>query len=391
MKRIKIRLENSEPLCLRSNRADDTIMTQDYIPGNTLLGALAARYLREKPNDDAFHDHFTRDKIYFTNLYPAGQIAVDSDIVPEPYPGTAQVCKRWEFEHPVRDTLFDWGAYAESVALDKEQALLLEQQQWCPHCCTNKERMRPLSGFYQSGHEKPEINIKKGLHTHTGINRYTQTVSEGILFNYEAIEEKYCFEGIIIIKDNFPENAIQPFLNWLDKLDVHVGSRKTSGMGQSSIFVLELPELTIADFQKRLIRFDADYKNYRVKYLETAAADNSHYFSIDLLSAAIKLDDFLNYIVGFDNLPEEAGLVQTELIYERVTPVEIRGWNACVNLPRQIEIGIEKGSTALFKSRMEQEALINVLYKLENEGIGIRKAEGFGRIAVSHAFHYQNR
>ena len=57
-------------------------------------------------------------------------------------------------------------------------------------------------------------------------------------------------------------------------------------------------------------------------------------------------------------------------------------------MPRANEIAIDTGSVFLFASSRElDDALIQKLLRLEEEGIGRRKKEGFGRIRISDPFH----
>ncbi len=54
------------------------------------------------------------------------------------------------------------------------------------------------------------------------------------------------------------------------------------------------------------------------------------------------------------------------------------------------EYAIEAGSTFLFAcSRELDDTLMQALYSLEEEGIGRRRSEGFGRICISDPFHLE--
>ncbi len=55
--------------------------------------------------------------------------------------------------------------------------------------------------------------------------------------------------------------------------------------------------------------------------------------------------------------------------------------------PRTNEIAIDAGSVFLFGSTLSKKDLEEALFGLEREGIGQRRAEGFGRVCVSDPFH----
>ncbi len=58
--------------------------------------------------------------------------------------------------------------------------------------------------------------------------------------------------------------------------------------------------------------------------------------------------------------------------------------------PRTNEYAIDTGSVFLFAFKGESkqiDPLKQALFRLEEEGIGQRKAEGFGRVCISDPFH----
>lgn len=388
MKKYKVTVKNTEPVCVRSDRSDDYIATLEYIPGTTLLGALAGRYLMEKDKDEMFFDFFTRSNIIFPVLYPVAHAEKPANgVMPEVLPLTAKTCKRFggfkETEpesHGIYDSLFDFSIFKETGNVE-----ILTIKNECPEC---KEKMIPVSGFYSLSCSYPThrlCEIEKILTTHTGINRQTGTVAESILYTMETIDRPYSFKGIMYI-DN---DLCSAFLPWAANGKIHIGAKKTAGQGTCSLEIEELPVLSFSAFKHRLTQFDREYREYRSQLLESQdkGENNSFYFSIDLVSEAIRIDPFLNYISGFKGLDEEENLPGTILVFEKTRPFELLGWNTTLGLPRQIETGIEKGSTVLYKSTAPGEELFEKLYALETNGIGIRKAEGFGQIIISNQFH----
>ena len=68
----------------------------------------------------------------------------------------------------------------------------------------------------------------------------------------------------------------------------------------------------------------------------------------------------------------------------------LRGWNAAHGLPRQDEWMVTRGAAYVYHFEGEQhqrEALFSRLHALTNDGIGLRRNEGFGVVTVSDEFH----
>jgi CRISPR-associated protein Csx10 len=70
--------------------------------------------------------------------------------------------------------------------------------------------------------------------------------------------------------------------------------------------------------------------------------------------------------------------------------VAVPGWNSAINLPKPDTWALKRGSVMLFRvgARVDEQALMRRLEQIENEGLGERRAEGFGRVLVCDPFHY---
>ena len=68
----------------------------------------------------------------------------------------------------------------------------------------------------------------------------------------------------------------------------------------------------------------------------------------------------------------------------------LRGWNAAHGLPRQDEWMVARGAVYVYCFRgtsKERSALIEQLKTLSEEGVGVRRNEGFGAVFVCDNFH----
>ena len=72
--------------------------------------------------------------------------------------------------------------------------------------------------------------------------------------------------------------------------------------------------------------------------------------------------------------------------------IALHGWNAAQGLPKPDTIALARGSVLLFQcDKNLQPEVFSRLAQIESKGIGERRSEGFGRIAVCYPVHYQFR
>lgn len=131
-------------------------------------------------------------------------------------------------------------------------------------------------------------------------------------------------------------------------------------------------------------------------------SDPAHfYFALTLHSPAILRDSLLRYrgsipaavLAQLVALPQVSNHSEAPspfaCIYQAADIERVTGWNDLWGTPHMQEIAIESGSVFLFacKDAALRHALSEALFRLENAGIGERRAEGFGRICISDPFH----
>ena len=122
-KYIYYELETLEPLIIGDNsQIGNLVRTNDYIPGNTILGLFAALYLRKKKTpyknsekqgyDDDFAALFLSDAVHFHNAYPVHEDLRNKTI---PMPMSIFGCKYFgenifnsqEKQHGLVDKVFE--------------------------------------------------------------------------------------------------------------------------------------------------------------------------------------------------------------------------------------------------------------------------------------------
>ena len=432
MKYLPIRIVAKSPLSVRSDHAASGAETTNYIPGTTLLGSLVNTYKLMYPEDastSTFQRLFLSGEVSFPHLYLASY--KDDDKLPEinkklpiyPTPKTARTCKRHQgFRYPyssendghgVRDTLITRAIFHEWPDEEKISALsVLDEIKKCPGKPAQNEICGEPTDHYENYYRRigPQqflaSDSHKHLQTHTGINRISGTVEEGILYNRQVFDEGTQFWGLAKISDEGLSNTLRDFLDAIGDAGVtRLGTGRTRGMGKVLLIaeeftdVSDTPQDDFARFQLRLNALNDLLQKEAKKYQKQLAhVEEQYYFALTLHSPTILNDTLLRYhgTISAETL-ESLVLKQTgvklnglQQIYQQAGLQRITGWQELWGTPRANEYAIEAGSVFLFKCpKAQRETLQKALYQLEEQGIGKRQLEGFGRIRVSDEFHQE--
>ncbi|HZR42120.1 MAG TPA: RAMP superfamily CRISPR-associated protein [Ktedonobacteraceae bacterium] len=426
MKYLALSLEALSPLAIRADHAPEGAAATPYISGTTLAGSLAAIHrLYFSDRTPEFEKLFLSGQVQYPDLYPASfknkALHDDTQLPVYPLPKTAQSCKRFsgflpfdeddeDDDHGVRDTLIDWALFrlADDAGQTDPSVLLAPFQAYkvCPQCLKtgNARPMDAFSGYYRRDDDGRMIAAKTRtrLQTHTGINRATGTVQEGILYNRSVFDEHTRFWGMVKIADDRLTRTFEQFVETIGHSGlIRVGTGRTRGMGKVSLslFPLKDEDEQFRSFQKHLTDFN-DTFYAAVKELGSSFSSlpilqqKPFYFALTLHSPAILRDAALRYrclinegvLTELLHLPKDYTNHFT-LVYQSASSKRITGWNDLWGTPRTNEIAIDAGSVFLFGSTLSKKDLEEALFGLEREGIGQRRAEGFGRVCVSDPFH----
>lgn len=432
MNHLSLELTTLSAVATRADHAPSGVASSSYIAGTTLAGSLASlyrQYYGEQGSD--FAQLFLNGQVFYPNLYPAtikhkdvrAKLARADDLAFSPVyplPQTAQSCKRhsgFAFDkadqerHGVHDTLFDWAIFQ----LGNQTARALEPLRKQKDCQSCGKATRQPGGFYRRASSRQytnlaiETGVRTRLQTHTGINRATGTVQEGILYSREVFEEGSCFQGVITLADDELAHALTTFIQHVSKSGlVRVGTGRTRGMGkvEPAIEPLDAKSFGRGQFTERLSTFDLTL--HKAVQDAGVASDPAHfYFALTLHAPAILRDSLLRYrgsitataLADLVAIPQERDDPEDpypfERIYQTASVQRVTGWNDLWGTPRAQEIAIGSGSVFLFAfkdtDKAARAALEEALFRLENEGIGERCTEGFGRVCISDPFHQEAR
>ncbi len=408
-------VNNQMPLSFQASRSDKNISTLHYVPGTSLLGGLAAAYVRMRQGSSGFEDEFARfftsGDICFGNLYPANfqsdnsgsnDDLADDELPVRPIPATARSCKDFpgflfqkdkdeDDKHGVFDELIPWILFALSGQKATE---VFDADKQCRKC---HKRTAPFNGFYRRNIELNAIgasDTKRRMITRTGISRKRGAVMEKILYHREILSENQSFWGVLDVQDDALWDDFEEFLyEAFENEAVYLGNNKTRGLGKighTGTIQLTKPDDATDQLKKRVICFSSKLKEMAGKHKLTAP--HAYYIPLTLQSDLILRDDLMRYqsAIAPDDLEKIWNLKGMELIYHNVSTSRIMGWNPLTGLPRADDMAMAMGSVFLFGFNGNADDLFwQTLSDIQIKGMGERRHQGFGRIMIAEPFHLE--
>jgi len=377
---MSLTLRLLSPLSLHRTRTGvQYVETLDYIPGAAIRGALAEAYLVEHGQpDNRFNKLFLSGGVQYGDLWPASQHGASVLI-----PASAQACKRYglkgKHKGSFRDALLDGLAGLQN---DRE----------CNEC---GEPLDHVGGYLSDLETLESVAARSRLRVNTAIERGTGSVAREMLFTQHTLigkrqgkDEDVIFRGLIRVTDP----------NLLSKLNslmtqgtfLFLGAGRSRGLGETEVTSWQ------ADASGEPLT--ERWKQFNIAAQRAGGNPNTRYFSLTLLSHLVLRDGLLRPVL--DNIaPQHFGLpsgVEWVRYPDSGFPVRfldkaiVPGWNAAQGLPKPDAVALARRSVMLFQCDASfEQAVIDRLMVIEAEGIGERREEGFGRIAVCYPIHYK--
>ena len=405
MRKLRVTAKLLAPVAIRRDRQSERSGGVHSVSGTLVRGALASLYLQRGQVDDTFKHLFLNEATCrFGPLDPG----------PEHFPLTTASCKRENIKHVLVDQL--WYRVAQHYT----DGHLPENVEVAWRQCGNEECGADLKrhhGFWgqENGRLPKKSSDKHYVAAHVGIDRHTNTAAESIFYTLEALlpssEEKDLQGWLMADDDAFC--ALKTLLTSEDYC-ISVGHHRTRGYGDIS---LQLAEPIDTDDSAVHIKNWETWSSELIKFLGSSPLSvpnlnpEDFYFSLSFPTGAVLVDNFLRYTIDpaemiswvapmlsvddafpmKDRSPHQLPSGGTMQWITSVTKHErLRGWNAAHGLPRQDEWMVARGSVYVYcfqGTPEERETLIQQLITLSEEGVGLRRNEGFGRVSVSDDFH----
>lgn len=221
------------------------------------------------------------------------------------------------------------------------------------------------------------------------INTKVKSAENGMLFNSEYISNTENGKNIILIGDLKLPTEINK-----NKFTIYIGKYRFKGFGKATITIEKYSDKTEKDIIDRINELSAkvqkDIKSKMGKEKEKDIKDEID----DKAKKTICFDLYSDMIIPFTDIYDagEQFLILADLKNENIkfnpkrsfiNTGKLEGFNIINNTRKVDELIFNKGS--VFTYTIEEndcKKILDKLLKIENEGLGLRKNEGFGRIRI---------
>lgn len=337
MEYIRICFKNTEPIRIADDETSRMGQTDtlSYIPGSSIRGAFIGELIKEgKGDDQAYINKFLSGKVRFLNAYPV--LASDGQKVP---------------------LIPALKGFYESREDTKNRKKAIENVLKCGEVTPGHKKASLGSFGYTDGKCFRFGNVEKMNDLRINIGRGEE---ERNIFRNQCICPGYIFEAYIQARDaELFEKLLSVFQKMKDNGSLILGNARSQGLGKCIIDEVEESGLPYAE------------------YAMDGEAEGSVYM---LLLSDMAMRDELGENVGIDieALKKKTGLNNLHLEACATNIAGICGYNRQWGAKVPSAVMYEKGSVfkLTFTGRLSKEKLLET----ENEGLGMRKNEGFGRV-----------
>jgi len=329
-----------EPLLASALEGDpNSSVSLPFIPGSIVRGALVTRYLALHSVQDAAADPVCRALFFdghtrYLHAYPLDR--TQRRTLPTP--------RAWKVEKGTKTPIYDLSV----EAADLEQAKPLGE---------------PFTWLDENEVELYEPHKRVNVHTHRDRKMGRAIEGVGAVFQYEAIAGGEVFGGVILCEDSAMAEKLQDLL---EEGDLALGGSRGAGYG--------LVEVENVQRSPDWHEAPGDVDDVAVGYALT----------VTLLSDVLVRDASGQYIAYLN--PAVVGTclgTRLALVPERTHAQAsvVGGFNRKWGIPLIQTPAARAGSVYVFQAQESIPA--DRLARLVDEGIGERRAEGFGRVAVN--------
>jgi CRISPR-associated protein Csx10 len=338
---LQVTIQLDTPLLLTGvgNGDENSARTLPYIPGAALRGLLIGRYAPngkiDAPTDERAQRLFFSGAVRFLNAYPVVQ-----GMRSLPTPASWRLEKNAQLKDQPPAPAFDF-------ALTTEHTLDTPERVKEAFCRLNEDH-DPFEVF-----SPPQVmNIHIGGEERGRVEKGKSTV-----FRYEALAAGQTLTALIVAADANDLTDVQRLIE--QDPQAALGGSRSAGYGQVTLSVLSVKEWSGA---------------------EAPAGEIDDVVTITLLSDALLLDDNGQPTLDLDPILKAA--LKRPIEHQRafVNPVRVGGFNRQWRLPLSQSMAAGMGSMYVYRAADLRAA---ELQDLVEQGVGERRVDGFGRIAVN--------
>ena len=352
MKAITLTLQTKQPILATSFQGDpNSDVSYSYIPGSMIRGAIIGRYMRQHhlpeldlTNEEVKRLFFEANSTRYLNAYLLSYEKQPQRTLPLPLCWFKDKDAELKDDSPI--TVYDFSIDRRD---DPETPKSVGEYFW------RKER-----GEVKLYKDKRRINI----HNFRDRQKGRSTDNQGELFRYDALDAGQKFQSVILCEDG-DEITLQMLL--VTEPNIWLGGSQSAGYGHTKIINLEI-----------LDRWD------EIGVPAEEREDNDELLNITLLSDTLLRNEYGQPVADpmlIKQAVEEVlniSLPEPSNIFAGSTL--IGGFNRKWGLPLPQVPALAAGSAIVFEGIEINESQIK---QLEAYGIGERREDGFGRIAVN--------
>ncbi len=333
---LTYRINLIEPALLTALDGEpNSAVSQDFLPGSALRGAVIAALLRGDPKADL--TRFFSSAVRFLNGYPA--VSEDYEARRSlPLPNSLRQDK---YAKDVR-TAYDLAAGPLPAATDGSSP------QW----------KNAGGGFalYEENGTARKIPVRRQVTIHTARDRQAgrATATEGAVFHYDALAAGQAFAGVVLCDTEKDADLVEPLLWEIQR----VGGSTRGGYGAVRVIEVERTQ---------------EWSEH--SFAPAAAGERQ---AVLLLSDTLVRDENGQLVVTAEALTASLGAAADAdaFLVENI----VGGFNRTWGLPLPQSVAVQHGSVLVLPpDTLGPDAIA----RLEREGVGERRAEGFGRVAIA--------
>ena len=318
-----------EPLILKARELGNYIEVKKYLQGSTIRGALI--------------EFFVKEGIKLDDILKIKASDAIKDKV--------SLASSFKTKYKINN---------EDVIKDKAQTTIVE-----------------VEGIKLERYSKPDFSIV-GNEVSVKINPKTKSVESGMLFNTEYLSsyeknKTNKIEKILLNGDvELPEGLIEKN----EKYTIYLGKLKTKGFGKATITFKDYVEKN-ESIVSRINAF-----NEAIPENEKEKLSNKTLITFDLQSDMIlPYTDIYDAQEQFKILANLSDNFKFNYSRSFVNTSKLEGYNLINNIRKIDELIFNRGSVFTFEVDNYKDEL-ELLNKIEEKGIGLRKNEGFGRVKI---------
>ncbi|EKQ67339.1 CRISPR-associated protein, Cmr3 family [Leptolyngbyaceae cyanobacterium JSC-12] len=357
MPAILVTIKTLQPILATSFQGDpNSDVSYDYIPGSMIRGAIIGRYLQQKRLKELDLADLETQRLFFqanqTRYLNAYLVSKQEQHRTLPVPRSWYKPKDAEISEHTATHIYDLSLEQD----DEQDSLKVIRDQFCTFEDSCVRLYTPAR----------RINIHNTRDRRKGRSskREDQPGSEGAIFRYDALDAGQTFQSVILCK----EQDVEMFTQLLRQPDLWLGGSRSAGYGHTQISH-EIQD-SWREFQPWGEEEEIDAEHLTITLLsDTVLRDDNGQPSADptLIAAAI------NTTCGSSlPTPEPKHLFSSQTY--------IGGFNRKWGLPLPQVPAITAGTVVVFENATLTDEQVQQLHW---QGIGDRRNEGFGRVAIN--------